>query len=63
VYVYYQAQSVEQMRDKSVLTLERPPVRIPLYLAQCSRAEPGGPCESTMFANAINQSLKLECFK
>ena len=63
VYVYYQAQSLAQMRERIALTAARPPVRKSLRLTRCSRGEPGAPCELAKFSAAIKRSLVTDCLK
>jgi len=63
VYVYYQAQSLAQMRERTALTAARPPVRKSLHLTRCSRSEPGAPCELAKFSAAIKRSLVTDCLK
>jgi 4-phytase/acid phosphatase len=63
VYTYYQAQSLAQMRNKTRLTAAHPPVRKSLHLAQCSRAEPGAPCELAKFSDAMKRALVPDCVK
>ena len=63
VYVYYQAQSLAQMRERTALTAARPPVRKSLHLTRCSRGEPGAPCELAEFSAAIKRSLVTDCLK
>ena len=63
VYVYYQAQSLAQMRNKTRLTAAQPPVRQSLRLARCSRPEPGAPCDLTKFGAAIRHALEPDCLR
>jgi 4-phytase/acid phosphatase len=39
VRVYYTTQTLEQMRSASVLTSQNPPVRVPVFIPACSRAD------------------------
>lgn len=39
VRVFYTTQTLEQMRNESPLSLEKPPVRVPLFVPGCSRAD------------------------
>ena len=39
VRVYYTTQTLEQMRSSTVLTRQNPPVRVPVFVPACSRAD------------------------
>jgi 4-phytase/acid phosphatase len=39
VHVYYTTQTLEQMRSATVLSKENPPVRVPVFIPSCSRAD------------------------
>jgi len=39
VRVYYTTQTLEQMRSAAVLTRESPPLRGPVFIPACSRAD------------------------
>jgi 4-phytase/acid phosphatase len=39
VRVYYTTQTLEQMRAATVLTTQNPPVRVPVFIPACSRAD------------------------
>jgi 4-phytase/acid phosphatase len=39
VRVYYTTQTLEQMRSATVLTSQNPPVRVPVFIPACSRAD------------------------
>ena len=39
VRVYYTTQTLEQMRSETVLTSQNPPVRVPVFIPACSRAD------------------------
>ena len=61
VYTSYLAQSLEQMRRASPLTLEAPPLKTPLRLRGCSANTPGFPCLVDEFAVVIRNALDREC--
>ena len=61
VYTSYVAQSLEQMRKVSLLTLELPPLKTPLRLRGCSATTPGFPCLMDEFAVVIRNALDREC--
>lgn len=63
VFVSYVAQSMEQMRNATVLTLEAPPVRTPLRLAGCSSSAPGYPCAIEEFAVALRNAFDRDCLE
>jgi 4-phytase/acid phosphatase len=54
VRVYYTTQTLEQMRSSTVLTSQNPPVRVPVFVPACSRADFS--CSVTDFERAL-QSL------
>jgi 4-phytase/acid phosphatase len=39
VRIYYTTQTLEQMRSATVLSKENPPVRVPVFIPSCSRAD------------------------
>ncbi|MGA3129889.1 MAG: histidine-type phosphatase [Terracidiphilus sp.] len=39
VRIYYTTQTLEQMRSATVLTSQNPPVRVPVFMPACSRAD------------------------
>lgn len=55
VRAYYTAQTLEQMRSESTLTHTNPPMRTPLYLPGCSRANLS--CELSSFIQTVNQAI------
>jgi len=61
VYTSYVAQSLEQMRNATPLTVEVPPVKTPLRLAGCSTGAPGFPCTLEEFAITIRNALERDC--
>lgn len=61
VYTSYLAQSLEQMRRATPLTLEIPPVKTPLRLRGCSANTPGFPCLMDEFAVVIRNALDRDC--
>jgi len=61
VYTSYLAQSLEQMRKMTPLTLEVPPLKTPLRLRGCSANTPGFPCLIDEFAVVIRNALDREC--
>ncbi|MGO9491215.1 MAG: histidine-type phosphatase [Terracidiphilus sp.] len=54
VRVYYTTQTLEQMRATAVLTRENPPVRVPIFIPACSRADFS--CSLPDFALALQRS-------
>jgi 4-phytase/acid phosphatase len=54
VRVYYTTQTLEQMRTATVLTSQNPPVRVPVFIPACSRADSS--CSLPDFERAL-QSL------
>jgi len=61
VYTSYVAQSLEQMRKATPLTLEAPPLKTPLRLRGCSANTPGFPCLIDEFAVVIRNVIDREC--
>lgn len=61
VYTSYVAQSAEQMRLATVLTLEAPPVRTPLKLPGCGSSDAGFPCTIEEFAVTLRNALDRDC--
>ena len=55
VRIYYSAQTLEQMRSASKLTLEDPPQRVPVFLPDCSAEDFSCPWPS--FAKTLNQAI------
>ena len=53
VRVYYTTQTLEQMRAATVLTRENPPVRVPVFVPACSRADFS--CSLTDFVLALQR--------
>jgi 4-phytase/acid phosphatase len=52
VRVYFSAQTLEQMRSATALTLSNPPPRVPVFLPGCSRSDFS--CSWADFASALN---------
>jgi 4-phytase/acid phosphatase len=61
VYASYLAQSLEQMRKLTPLTLEAPPLKTPLRLRGCSANAPGFPCLIDEFAVVVRNALDRDC--
>ncbi|MFO1322472.1 MAG: histidine-type phosphatase [Burkholderiales bacterium] len=61
VYTAYVAQSMEQMRNATALTMDAPPARTPLKLPGCSTDRPGFPCPIEEFAIAVRNSIDRDC--
>jgi len=61
VYTSYVAQSLEQMRGATPLTVEAPPAKTPLRIPGCSTGAPGFPCTLEEFAIAVRNSLDRDC--
>ena len=57
VRIYYTTQTLEQMRAATVLTRENPPVRVPVFVPACSRADFS--CSLTDFERAL-RTLTVE---
>lgn len=63
VYTSYVAQSLEQMRTATPLSLDVPPVKTPLRLPGCSTSTPGFPCTLEEFAVAARNVLDRDCLE
>jgi 4-phytase / acid phosphatase len=63
VYSSYVAQSMDQMRNATPLTLDVPPVKTPLRLPGCSTSAPGFPCTLEEFAVAARNVLDRDCLE
>lgn len=61
VYTSYVAQSLEQMRNMTPLTLAAPPLRTPLRLRGCSANSPGFPCLLDEFAVVVRSAIDRDC--
>ena len=57
VNVYYRAQSLEQMRNGSVLSLNSPPLRAPLFLPGCSQADANMACSWKTFQRSVESAI------
>jgi len=55
VYTYYTAQTLDQMRNLTPLTLANPPQRVLVYLPACGRAD--GSCEWNQFRAALKLAI------
>jgi 4-phytase / acid phosphatase len=61
VYTSYLAQSIEQMRNVTTLTVEAPPQRTALRVPGCSANAPGFPCTLEGFAATVRNVLDRDC--
>jgi 4-phytase / acid phosphatase len=57
VRTYFTAQTLEQMRLSTPLTLTNPPEHIPIFLPSCSRADFS--CTWPAFSAAVRQAIDL----
>ena len=57
VRVYYTAQTLEQTRSESALTVDNPPARVPLFLAGCSNEDFS--CSLKSFVQTANSAIDL----
>jgi 4-phytase/acid phosphatase len=51
VRVFYTAQTLDQMRNATPLSLANPPERVPVFVPGCGRAD--GSCEWKTFQQAV----------
>jgi 4-phytase / acid phosphatase len=63
VRVYYTAQTLEQMRNMTALTLENPPARANVFIPGCSAGGEGFPCEWRFFEQTANRVIDPEFVK
>jgi 4-phytase/acid phosphatase len=57
VSTYYVAQSLQQMRKTLPLTLESPPLKSPIFLPGCSRADQKMTCPWQAFQRTIENAI------
>jgi 4-phytase/acid phosphatase len=57
VSTYYVAQTLEQMRSLTPLTLQEPPARANVFVPGCSKAGPGYPCELKGFQTTVTSAM------
>ncbi len=57
VRVYYTSQTLEQMRNVTPLTIERPPARAAVFIPNCSSAASGFPCEWKAFHKTVETAI------
>jgi 4-phytase/acid phosphatase len=57
VRAHYIAQSLAQLRNRTVLTLAAPPARVPLFIPGCSVRNAGFDCPLTNFVRVANQAI------
>jgi len=57
VRVSYTAQTLEQMRELKVLSLDHPPADVPVFLPGCGKAD--GSCEWSGFESAIDRAISV----
>jgi 4-phytase/acid phosphatase len=55
VRTFYIAQTLEQMRNKTLLSLSSPPERVPVFVPGCGR--PDGSCEWSSFQQALHAAI------
>lgn len=55
VRVYYTAQTLDQMRNRTSLSLSNPPERVPVFVPGCSKAD--NTCTWVQFQKALNASI------
>jgi 4-phytase / acid phosphatase len=57
VSIHYTAQTLEQMRNLTPLTLDAPPARANIFIPGCSTAGTGFPCDWKSFALALHSAI------
>ena len=58
VRAYYVSQSMEPMRESSILDLSHPPELAPIYIPGCSRATSDDDCPLDRFAKLVQLAKK-----
>jgi 4-phytase/acid phosphatase len=58
VRVYYTAQTLEQMRSATVLSIENPPARVPVFIPACGRVDFS--CSLGDFETALQRLLAAQ---
>ena len=61
VRAYYSAQTLDQMRNATPLTLAAPPDRVPVFIPGCSRADQS--CSWTQFESTVRAAIGPEASK
>jgi 4-phytase / acid phosphatase len=57
VRTYYIAQTLEQMRNVTALTLANPPARANVFVPGCSNGKEGFPCDWKAFEQVVNKTI------
>jgi 4-phytase/acid phosphatase len=55
VRIYFTTQTLEQMRSSTLLTLSNPPIRTPIFIPGCSRADYS--CTWSAFSQTLHQAV------
>jgi 4-phytase/acid phosphatase len=63
VYIYYVAQTLEQMRSLTPLNLDTTPAKASIFLPGCSSGAVGYPCEWTNFSQVLKKVINPEFVK
>jgi 4-phytase/acid phosphatase len=58
VRTYYMAQTLEQARYATALSLDEPPARAPIFVPACSGSGAGYPCEWKKFQKAVESAIE-----
>jgi 4-phytase/acid phosphatase len=58
VRLFYTAQTLDQMRNVTPLTLENPPERVPVFVPGCSRAD--GSCDWSAFQSLVHATISTD---
>jgi 4-phytase/acid phosphatase len=58
VRLFYTAQTLDQMRNITPLTLENPPERVPVFVPGCSRAD--GSCDWSAFQSLVHATISTD---
>jgi len=61
IYVSFIAQSAEQMRNATRLTVENPPQRVPIRIPACSANATDSGCSVDGFVNAVASAVMPSC--
>jgi 4-phytase/acid phosphatase len=61
VRTYYMAQTLDQVRYATPLSLATPPLRLPVVIPSCGRAD--GSCTLTGFKKTVNTAIDRDFVK
>ena len=54
---YFRAQTLDQLRDTTPLSLQAPPAKAPIFIPGCSTAAEGWPCDWDVFQRVVQAAI------